>query len=222
MKNIVQLADTYDVERLRADLKTAEEMCKAITHFGPYHDGGWAAIPLYSPGGKTDAESLKFSRERYEKTPILNACRYFEEIVDSFNCPKKRIRIMRLEPGANIFTHRDLGDAWALGEVRLHIPIITSDQVYFYVDEERVMMKPGELWFCDFSRPHRVANKGSEARLHLVLDLSVNDWLREKFPPETLTEKINNWLYVVNYHTREQSYAIAKALGLGRLKRIFQ
>ena len=32
-------------------------------------------------------------------------------------------------------------------------------------------MGPGETWFIDVRFPHEVANRGDEARVHLVLDL---------------------------------------------------
>jgi hypothetical protein len=38
-------------------------------------------------------------------------------------------------------------------------------------------MKPGEAWYLRLSDPHAVANRGSSDRVHLVLDLVVNDWL---------------------------------------------
>jgi quercetin dioxygenase-like cupin family protein len=145
----------------------------------------------------------------YEKTPILAACPYLEEIVDEFECPKERVRLLRLEPGKNINTHTDLGDGWAMGKVRLHIPIITNPEVYFYVDDERVIMNPGELWYCDFTHPHRVHNRGDQARVHLVLDLRVNDWLRDFFPAEPLRDKVKNAVQLGRYRAR---YFVDRAL----------
>src|SRR3990172_1788411 len=124
MKATYRLDRHFDVDRLLDDLKTAEATGIAHLHWSTKdHDGGWSAIPLVSPGGGIDAESLQYAKGRYEKTKILAQCPYLEEIVDSFDCPKQRVRLMRLEPGTNIHEHRDHGDSWALGKVRLHIPI---------------------------------------------------------------------------------------------------
>jgi hypothetical protein len=49
--------------------------------------------------------------------------------------------------------------------------------VEFYVDDMRVVMEPGECWYLDLSRPHRVHNRGSTDRVHLVVDCRVNEWL---------------------------------------------
>ncbi|WP_339705616.1 aspartyl/asparaginyl beta-hydroxylase domain-containing protein [Algoriphagus aquimarinus] len=39
-------------------------------------------------------------------------------------------------------------------------------------------MKEGECWYLRLSDPHRVLNEGETDRIHLVMDLKVNDWLR--------------------------------------------
>src|SRR5690606_34290625 len=96
----------------------------------------------------------------------------------------------------------DLGEGWAMGKVRLHIPIVTHEEVYFYVDEQRVMMRPGELWYCDFTRPHRVHNKSDVARVHMVLDLRVDDWLRDFFPSEPLTDRVKNAVQRTRYYSQ--------------------
>jgi hypothetical protein len=223
MKSTICFGPRYDVERLRADLQVAEQQGRAHLHWSTKeHDGGWSAIPLVSLDGKEDAEALRSGKGRYVKTPILKHCPYFEEIIDSFQCPRQRVRLMRLESGTNIHEHRDLGDSWALGQVRIHIPIITHEEVYFYVDGERVMMRPGELWYCDFSRPHRVANRSPIARVHLVLDLTVNPWLRQMFPAETLRERLGNWWYWGSFHSTETLRRLAHAAGLGKVRRFLK
>src|SRR5262249_41039644 len=35
--------------------------------------------------------------------------------------------------------------------------------------------------YVDVRQPHRVSNRGSRARVHLVIDADVNDWLRDLF-----------------------------------------
>lgn len=222
MKTTICFGKKYDIDRLTVDLTTAERVGRAFKHFGIYHDGGWSAIPLVSIDGRSDAESLRFGEGEYKKTEILRQCPYFEEIIDSFQCPKKRVRLMRLEPGTNIHTHTDPGDAWALGQARIHIPVITHDEVYFYVDGERVVMQPGELWYCDFSRPHSVANRGTIARVHFVLDVTVNDWMRRLFPREPLGEKLGNWNYWCRFYGKQWAGRIAHGTGLSRLRRRFR
>jgi hypothetical protein len=215
MKSVVRLERRYDVSRLRADLDRATAFGHEHENRGDYHDGGWSAIPLVAVDGRTDAEGLRWAgwRASYEPTPILEQTPYFREIVESFRCPKQRVRLLRLRPGAVIHEHRDDGDGWAVGKVRLHIPIITHDEVYFYVDGRRVMMGPGELWYCDFTRPHRVHNAGDIGRVHLVLDLLVDPWLRQLFPSESLVERLQNAAQRTRYQLRYARYALARRTG---------
>ena len=189
---VIKFERRYDVDRLKHDMEVALGYGVELMNRGDYHDGGWRAVPLHAVDGRTDAAGLRWAGwdATYDKTPILKACPYLEEIVDGFECPKERVRLLRLEPGKNINTHTDLGDGWAMGKVRLHIPIITHDEVYFFVDDERVVMRPGELWYCDFTHPHRV---------HMVLDLKVNDWLRGFFPPEPIGDKVKNAVQKARY-----------------------
>jgi hypothetical protein len=61
---------------------------------------------------------------------------------------------------------------------RVHIPITTNEAVEFELNRRRVVMAPGSAWYLRLSDPHRVANRGASDRVHLVVDLVVNDWLR--------------------------------------------
>jgi len=196
MKSIYRFNIQYNVDRLVTDLRKAEQAGQYYMHWDTKnYDGNWEGISLVSPDGKTDATSLRNSGGKYRKTEILKQCPYFEEIIDSFHCPTRRVRLLRLEAGAKILKHRDPLETWAMGEARLHIPIITHEEIYFYVDGQRVIMRPGELWYCNFSRPHWVENRSPIDRVHMVLDLIENDWLRQMFPRESIAERVGNRAY---------------------------
>ena len=62
------------------------------------------------------------------------------------------------------------------GVGRVHIPVITNPEVEFFLQGELIDMRPGEAWYLNFNLPHRVENRSSEARVHLVVDCIVNDW----------------------------------------------
>ena len=124
--------------------------------------------------------------------------------MDGFHCPRTGAPAGSI-PGSNINTT----PTWRwLGLGRSGFTsIVTHEEVYFYVDDQRVIMRPGELWYCDFTHPHRVHNKSSIGRVHMVLDLKVNDWLREFFPPEPLGDKVKNAVqrarYFSGYYARQ-------------------
>ncbi|PZX51094.1 aspartyl/asparaginyl beta-hydroxylase [Algoriphagus ratkowskyi] len=84
---------------------------------------------------------------------------------------------MKLTAGSKIKEHQDydLDEV----EVRIHLPIFTNEKVSFFVNNLKMEMKEGECYYLRPSDPHRVINEGETDRIHLVMDLKVNDWLQE-------------------------------------------
>lgn len=57
------------------------------------------------------------------------------------------------------------------GIQRFHLPIISDiDNVYFLMEGEKVIMRPGEIWWMDHYREHAVINNGTIDRVHFVID----------------------------------------------------
>ena len=176
----LKLPYAFDGDRLDLDLETALRL-HWQDHFNQAdYAGGWKIIALRSENGREDSVTSK-DLPGYRDTPLLAHCPYFKEIIDEFYCEKQAVRLMQLAPGSRIHAHRDRGLCYADGFFRLHIPIRTHEQVFFYVDERRVPMRRGECWYADFNELHRVENLGSEPRIHLVLDCLRNAWSDELF-----------------------------------------
>lgn len=87
---------------------------------------------------------------------------------------------MKLTPGSRIKEHEDLDLAAELGMARLHIPIITNDEVDFRLNGTRVILGEGECWYLRLMDRHSVENNGQSDRVHLVIDAQVNAWLMAK------------------------------------------
>ena len=43
------------------------------------------------------------------------------------------------------------------------------------------MLEAGSVWYLRLSDRHSVANRGATARVHMVIDAVVNDWVGELF-----------------------------------------
>jgi hypothetical protein len=80
-----------------------------------------------------------------------------------------RSRLMGLAAGAEVPAHIDCHYYWRT-HLRIHIPVITNPGVLFTCGDETVHMKAGECWVFDSFQRHDVQNKGTERRIHLVLD----------------------------------------------------
>jgi hypothetical protein len=200
MKTMIDLTDRFpirfDVERMKAELQVLQKQ-RWLDHYDRALADGWTAIPLNSWDGSMDtAESQRLgTMGQYKRTPIVDQLPYFREILDAFQCPQGRIRVMKLLPGTIIRAHRDIYDevaCYAFDQVRLHIPIVTNDKVVFTVGGENLHLRPGRLYYVNFAKVHYVRNDGREPRLHLVMDLKVNDFLRRVFPPLSLAERVEN------------------------------
>jgi mannose-6-phosphate isomerase-like protein (cupin superfamily) len=173
----------FDPARLAADLGGVSATW--TRHFvRQNYDGDWSAIPLRAPAGERHPLRMIYadpSRRDFIDTPLLDACPYFREVVSTFHCPLRLVRLMRLTPGSVIKEHEDVVLSFEDGMVRLHIPVVTNDAVDFRLNGERVVLEAGSCWYLRLSDPHSVANRGTEDRVHLVVDAEVNDWVGEVF-----------------------------------------
>lgn len=139
-------------------------------------------LPLRSIDGKLNAPAaLPNQQHRYKDTIVMEKCYYFRESINLFLCDKEAIRLMNLPPGANINTHVDDFCGYEDGLFRVHIPITTNDEVYFTLNDKRIVMESGQVWYTNVNLPHSVANKGNTNRIHLVMDCVRNEWSDELF-----------------------------------------
>ena len=86
---------------------------------------------------------------------------------------------MRLAPDSVIHEHLDYDLAAELGMARLHVPIVTNSRVDFRLNGARIDMTAGSVWYLRLTDPHSVVNAGNTARVHLVIDVIVNQWLAD-------------------------------------------
>lgn len=173
----VLLPFRFDVAGLESDALGFSDD-EWIPHFNTgYYDGDWSGVALRASGNSVSLYPDPHSSTGFTDTPALDRCPHVRKIVEELHCEKTSVRFLRLGPGAHVREHRDYGLEFALGEARLHIPIITGPGVEFVLDGIPIHMSPGDCWYVDVNRPHSVANPGDTNRIHLVIDCNVNDWL---------------------------------------------
>lgn len=152
-------------------------------HFNQgFHDGGWQALALrFAAAAPVDIVPVDVPVSAYADSQVLEQCPELRAMLNTMALPWKSVRLMRLLPSSEIKEHIDAGVCAANGEVRLHVPLQTDEQVFFHVDGERIPLRAGECWYVDVSRPHRVRNRGDQARVHLVADVQVDQRLLQAF-----------------------------------------
>ena len=158
-------------------------------HFNPQtYSGEWRVAALRSKGGVLErVEAHPSSSDEFADTPILARSPELQRVVRGFRCPTTAVRLLSLSPGAVVREHRDHGLRLEDGEARLHIPVLSNPEVEFVLDGEPLPMASGECWYINADLPQSVVNGGTTARVHLVVDCKVDDWLLGLFPEGVLS-----------------------------------
>jgi hypothetical protein len=165
-KPFFRLPRRFDVERLRAEVAAMPA-------------DAWAPHPRGIPGNTSvrlvSAEGGENDRldGDMRATPHLSRAPYIRQLLASFAVPWSRTRLLRLAPGATVPKHADTNYHW-FSRVRVHIPVITREEVRFHCDGESVHMAAGETWVFDNWRLHHVVNPTPDERIHLVADTAGN------------------------------------------------
>jgi hypothetical protein len=172
----------FDVEKLQNDLGKIINKNWTDHYNTNDYSGKWTSIALMSISGKSDAiYAFNNSDEKLVATEILDSCLYFKEILDSLLFEKTAVRLLQLAVGAEVKPHSDNCLGYEDGCFRLHIPIVTNSEVEFILDNTRLIMNKGECWYIDANFTHSVANRGTQDRVHLVIDGIRNKWTDDLF-----------------------------------------
>lgn len=94
-----------------------------------------------------------------------------------------RVMLARMAPGGVIHPHRDENPA-AKWPHKIHVPILTNEDVIFYVDGTGFHFAEGEAVEVNNMGLHAVENCGQTDRIHLIfeyydLDQPAPDWLAQ-------------------------------------------
>ncbi len=169
----------FDAVQMQAETNRLSEQYWKEHYNKAHYQGDWSILPLRAIGG--DASNVcsvqSSANVIYKDTALLEQCPFLRSVIDSFQCDKTAVRLMKLNAGALIKEHTDQDMHMEAGEARLHIPVQTNPDVAFYIQDDRIPMLAGECWYLNLSLPHRVHNAGSTDRIHLVIDCMVNDWV---------------------------------------------
>ena len=164
----------FDTLKLKQDFDACLKKSSPKPQYDVYHNGGWGGICLHALNG--DSENDQGGAGNYGYTNLIEEAPYIRSILDGIPGRKERVRILTKKPRTNIFWHTDENETFDKKFVRLHIPIVTNINYEFQICHESCAWNPGELWYGDFSFPHRLRNlDDKEINAHLVIDLRVSD-----------------------------------------------
>jgi hypothetical protein len=99
-----------------------------------------------------------------------------EEMFDGFVVRSELINMFK---NSSISKHVDGGDMLRICR-RVHIPIITNDNVWFTVLEKTINMKEGHCYEINNYAPHSVENNSNFDRVHLIIDILPSKHFKNK------------------------------------------
>jgi lipopolysaccharide/colanic/teichoic acid biosynthesis glycosyltransferase len=82
-----------------------------------------------------------------------------------------RILLARLDENSKISSHNDSGKHLNYCR-RTHIPIVTNDDVEFYVNNQKYSFKENMVYEFDNTKEHAVHNNSEHKRIHMIVDWS--------------------------------------------------
>jgi hypothetical protein len=176
----LRLPFTFDAGQLARDLERVSAVGWIKHYVQQNYDGDWSVIALRGKAGATHPVMMIYSDPTcrdFADTPMLAACPYFRQVLDTFEAPLRAVRLMRLTAGSVIKEHTDHELSFEEGTVRIHVPVVTNAEVEFYLNRSRVVLDAGSSWYLRLSDPHSVDNRGTTDRVHMVIDAQVNDWI---------------------------------------------
>jgi hypothetical protein len=190
MIKYLQLPFYFDARRMQQEVQQLAGNRWKLHYQKLHYQGEWSAIPFRSIDAATDNIMIAPQENaEYKDTVFLDECPYIKEVLQTFDCPMMAVRLLKLDAGAIIKEHRDQDLYFEKGEIRLHIPVITHEQVEIYLDKERLLLKEGECWYMNFNLPHSILNNSPVNRIHLVIDAQVNDWVKQVFTQPAVVKK---------------------------------
>ncbi|KAF7771219.1 hypothetical protein PCIT_a4280 [Pseudoalteromonas citrea] len=147
------------------------------------YEGRWDVLPLLVPKEHVDShiilQSFPFGNEsQWVESHFLKKLPIIKALIARFQCEVLSARLMRLHNNAYIKPHRDQGlSLEASSQARIHIPLETTPDVRFQVDNALVPMDVNSVWYINADAEHSVKNLGDTPRTNLVIDCNVNEWL---------------------------------------------
>ena len=176
------------------------EFSKVKTKYSKGDD--WTAISLRGYG-PTPLDILKPNvlKSKVKTETVLQDTSLLEEdgfqvindILAKIPSTFERVRFMKIKANSGIGKHSDKIDKdFGIEDgniIRIHVPIRTNDQVEFYLWEGKEKLtnylEVGHYYYVDVRAPHAVRNSSDVDRIHLVIDVYVNDEIRKLLGVET-------------------------------------
>ena len=177
MPNFTKIAQGVDIQPLLAELDAAPEMWLVDTSRQrkvrcQRHTRNIflrvAKKPL--PAGARNANDVHESRIARSARKFPRALAYCESVAGDLGGTLGRATLVALQPHGQVFPHVDAGAYYRIRD-RFHLVLRSAGGSPLAAGDERVLMRPGELWAFDNKARHWADNPSEEPRVHLIFDV---------------------------------------------------
>ena len=144
------------------------------------------SLTSYDPDKKLDLKKFRNLKHKHheiaysKRKPICDG--YWSDILDTFKSEVTRVRFAYLSSGFSLKPHIDYNTTYS---IRIHIPIITNEECYMFVESNKKLYKEhwkadGSSYFINTGLTHWAENNGDTGRIHLVISINGQEDLWQK------------------------------------------
>lgn len=83
------------------------------------------------------------------------------------------VLITKIPAGKSVLAHADVGWHPMYYNMKLYVPLQANEKCINRVEDEKVVMRAGEVWYFDNTKEHDVVNDGDTDRIVLIVCLKV-------------------------------------------------
>ena len=122
------------------------------------------------PPRAKNANDVHESRIARSARKFPRALAYCESVADDMSGTLGRATLVALLPHGRVFPHVDAGAYYRIRD-RFHLVLRSTRGSPLAAGDERVVMRPGELWAFNNKARHWADNPSEEPRVHLIFDV---------------------------------------------------
>ncbi len=173
MKNFLKIADSVDVLPLVMELHRQPELWNM--HRARKDAPGSPHVEMSDIWIRHASSAEEFVTPHFAKWyPAFSKLPSARKMI--FDCMARvqashlgGILITRIPAGGKILPHSDRGWHPEFYNCKLYVVLKSNPQCVFRVEDERVAMNAGDVWWIDNTKEHEVVNAGDTERMTLII-----------------------------------------------------
>lgn len=166
-----------DITAIREEFAIAEPSLPWKPQYDPYQNGGWFTCSLMNPAGLSDNNVIADGIAR--PTELMFLFPTLARLLENLTFKVMWVRLAKMAPDAMLWEHIDYTELNSKKKYRLHIPLLSNKDACLILPGQAVHLPSGNMWLIDPKNRHAAVNRGSTSRVHLLLDLYLDQKLEE-------------------------------------------